>query len=399
MITKDVTCSPPEANNRSLTVKVIDYTPDKFFCFIKVPLIYSGIVVAGILVSLMISLPCYKYRWYISHCRVVVSAVIDEMREVKFEEHCVYDALVSYNTQSEEDTRWVVENLVPGIEHEDVVEINKQNDKLKLFIADRDSEPGANTFTELCETLENSRKIIILLTKSYLSNPVCVRQAEILAGKSEVHQPNRFLVLILEELNEEIIKSPFNLFLAADTMVIAVYDSKSKTCWISEAPPTNNTSGVLPSGDSKLYQQVCPARWTRNPINSTCLFFDFENKYTREDSQAKCEEFGANLIELDSEEVFDWYISLRDNWPELDTCHRSYTCIMSVKTMMLSVISTALLIGCIQAYAQNPVDICFLDKKVGPCEALILQYYYNHVSGQCEQFFYGGCRGNENRFK
>jgi len=128
MITKDVTCSPPEANNRSLTVKVIDYTPDKFFCFIKVPLIYSGIVVAGILVSLMISLPCYKYRWYISHCRVVVSAVIDEMREVKFEEHCVYDALVSYNTQSEEDTRWVVENLVPGIEHEDVVEINKQND-------------------------------------------------------------------------------------------------------------------------------------------------------------------------------------------------------------------------------------------------------------------------------
>lgn len=43
-----------------------------------------------------------------------------------------------------------------------------------------------------------------------------------MTGKSEVHQPNRFLVLILEELNEEIIKAPFNLFLAADTMVIDV---------------------------------------------------------------------------------------------------------------------------------------------------------------------------------
>jgi len=58
--------------------------------------------------------------------------------------------------------------------------------KLKLFIADRDSEPGANTFTELCETLENSRKIIILLTNSYLSNPVCMHQAEFLAGLEQI---------------------------------------------------------------------------------------------------------------------------------------------------------------------------------------------------------------------
>jgi len=134
MITKDVTCSPPETNNRSITVKVIDYTPDKFFCFIKIPLIYSGIVLAGILVSLMIALPCYKYRWYISHCCVVVSAVIDEMREVKFEEHCVYDALVSYNTQSEEDTRWVKENLIPGIERGDMVESDEQNDVSRMSL-------------------------------------------------------------------------------------------------------------------------------------------------------------------------------------------------------------------------------------------------------------------------
>ncbi|XP_048259323.1 PI-actitoxin-Afv2b-like [Haliotis rufescens] len=42
---------------------------------------------------------------------------------------------------------------------------------------------------------------------------------------------------------------------------------------------------------------------------------------------------------------------------------------------------------------------CHLPKVVGPCEALILRYFYNTSTGLCENFYYGGCRANANNFQ
>ncbi|CAL1274733.1 unnamed protein product, partial [Larinioides sclopetarius] len=42
---------------------------------------------------------------------------------------------------------------------------------------------------------------------------------------------------------------------------------------------------------------------------------------------------------------------------------------------------------------------CFLPPEVGPCRAGFYNYYFNRRTGQCEQFLYGGCRGNENNFQ
>nr|XP_054928901.1 papilin-like [Dermacentor andersoni] len=43
-------------------------------------------------------------------------------------------------------------------------------------------------------------------------------------------------------------------------------------------------------------------------------------------------------------------------------------------------------------------DICALPKEEGPCRAAILHWHYNMAAGRCEQFYYGGCDGNENNF-
>ena len=49
----------------------------------------------------------------------------------------------------------------------------------------------------------------------------------------------------------------------------------------------------------------------------------------------------------------------------------------------------------------NALDLperCSLPKDRGPCEALIIRWYYSSSTGQCQQFVYGGCGGNDNRF-
>jgi len=45
-----------------------------------------------------------------------------------------------------------------------------------------------------------------------------------------------------------------------------------------------------------------------------------------------------------------------------------------------------------------PNVICSLAKEVGPCRAAMPRWFYNSQIGDCQAFYYGGCRGNENNF-
>ena len=44
----------------------------------------------------------------------------------------------------------------------------------------------------------------------------------------------------------------------------------------------------------------------------------------------------------------------------------------------------------------NPV--CQLPMEAGPCYALMPRFFFNFETRRCEQFIYGGCRGNKNNF-
>ncbi|CAF0851289.1 unnamed protein product [Brachionus calyciflorus] len=44
------------------------------------------------------------------------------------------------------------------------------------------------------------------------------------------------------------------------------------------------------------------------------------------------------------------------------------------------------------------VDVCKLDMEIGPCRGLIKRFYFNKTSQKCEEFNYGGCKGNKNNF-
>ncbi|BFZ20761.1 hypothetical protein BsWGS_23800 [Bradybaena similaris] len=59
-----------------------------------------------------------------------------------------------------------------------------------------------------------------------------------------------------------------------------------------------------------------------------------------------------------------------------------------------------LLLGllCLHADGQPRPPLCSLPADPGPCKAAIPKYFYNFRTGACEEFIYGGCPGNDNRF-
>ncbi|XP_073253673.1 putative Kunitz-type serine protease inhibitor [Porites lutea] len=45
-----------------------------------------------------------------------------------------------------------------------------------------------------------------------------------------------------------------------------------------------------------------------------------------------------------------------------------------------------------------PPRVCLLPPETGPCKAYFRRYFFHAKSGQCKEFIYGGCRGNQNNF-
>ncbi|XP_039212471.1 BPTI/Kunitz domain-containing protein-like [Crotalus tigris] len=63
---------------------------------------------------------------------------------------------------------------------------------------------------------------------------------------------------------------------------------------------------------------------------------------------------------------------------------------------MHMLLTFGLLIFCFQDASST--DICQLPREVGWCKASFPRFYFNTATGNCEEFIYGGCRGNKNNF-
>lgn len=65
---------------------------------------------------------------------------------------------------------------------------------------------------------------------------------------------------------------------------------------------------------------------------------------------------------------------------------------------LLVMLKTLLILSLFGLSLAKDEDICGLPMDRGPCKAMKEKVFFNSATGNCEKFFYGGCRGNENNF-
>merc|ERR1712226_3937 len=53
---------------------------------------------------------------------------------------------------------------------------------------------------------------------------------------------------------------------------------------------------------------------------------------------------------------------------------------------------------CVTTTKADDEDDCSLPKDMGPCRSTVQRWYYDQQEGQCKDFTWGGCAGNQNNF-
>lgn len=132
------------------------------------------ILLSCLLVTLSVFLffICYMFRWYIRYWIFHLQTSLKNNRSSLRQKNYVYDAFIIYSSC---DTNWVVNYLIPALEN--------QEPFYKLCIHQRDFQVGRQITENILESIENSRKVILILTEGFIKSDWCMYELHLAQHK------------------------------------------------------------------------------------------------------------------------------------------------------------------------------------------------------------------------
>ncbi|XP_072037422.1 toll-like receptor 2 [Amphiura filiformis] len=194
-------CTTPEH------VKGLSITEVKLDCKSKLP-IYLGAGIACVLLIVICITTAVYYRWHIKYKLFLVfkrryrrftsyidnNDVGDDEIEAPRYIHD-YDAYIAYDDNSEENERWVINELRVNLE--------KRPQPFCLCIKGRDFIPGGSIVETITESIQKSRRTILILSPSFVDSEWCHFEME-MARMRLFHENRDVLILVmLEEVPDD----------------------------------------------------------------------------------------------------------------------------------------------------------------------------------------------------
>lgn len=172
--------SPQNMKSRQLQ----DHYPTQAECLN--PLVVMAIVLtASVVVILATGIVLYKYRW---HIRYYFYLIRIKMSYQSIPDEFQYDAFVAYNSV---DRAWVLTQLMPFME---------KQQKFKLCLHDRDFEVGKLIVDNIIENTRKSRKLILILSKSFSGNEWCQFESSVAHRRLMEEGATSVILVLLEDL-------------------------------------------------------------------------------------------------------------------------------------------------------------------------------------------------------
>ncbi|XP_062621133.1 toll-like receptor 2 [Saccostrea cucullata] len=196
--------SPSELNGKSLS----NFDPASD-CHMISPYIILTCVSLALFSFVILSIYLLrKFRWDIKYY-VYICKNRKPFGYKRFtdDEAFLYDAFVAYNTK---DRYWIMSELVEMVE---------RNDKHKLCLHERDIIPGGVYVDDILESIDTSRKFILVLSNNFMDDQWCMYEAALANHTLADGDGHKLLLILLEDIRSEHINKSLKVLLKSTSYV------------------------------------------------------------------------------------------------------------------------------------------------------------------------------------
>ena len=185
---------------------------------------------------------CVDYNWLVTLCSVVLTGIISVIlcgfvyrhrwklrymyhsrnrrhTHVGYERIFEFDAFISY---ASDDGSFIKQNLLPELE---------DRHGLKLWVADRNSRPGASVAQNITHAIYNSRKTILLATRAYFDDNWCDYEMHMAHVESVETKRKLMVIVLMEDIPDALPISVLRLLQSEKSMEYPHHPQHVTTFW------------------------------------------------------------------------------------------------------------------------------------------------------------------------
>ena len=178
-----VCASPVSQYNRNILNYMANSNCVSRFGFYLTLYICGGVSLLGVLLA-----GIFRFRWYFKYYMYLVRSKRRHLLDEQDQNIYQYDAFVCYHNAT---LKWVINKLLPEMEYKH---------GFKLCLHDRNWPVGEAIVDTIVNSIEHSRKTLLLVTNQFARSAWCREETELAFSRVVDEQRNLLLVVLMEDI-------------------------------------------------------------------------------------------------------------------------------------------------------------------------------------------------------